>query len=553
MQGRYVKVNIFTNWGDGTWVTPTTIHVCDADGVKWNDENMTHDGTSPAGGGSLAMCSNTSTGDYWQPYISIAPWWQVDLGASHELSKIKLRVLPGYADRMIKDFAVSVSTDGSTFTEVLRGQAAHNDTEQIFEFVEGLSDDILINGTGSHSGGYEIAANGFDKTQSTYTQNQNSCPWWIKYDLGSGVTKVPAAYRLQLSSFGATYCPSAWKLWGSTAGTDCSVGDEAASGWTELDARTGVSWSSQYEERLFRIIPTAAAYRYLRWSFSAPNAPICLAELKAYSPPPPPPESAHYMNYLGTRGRDRMRSKGISLGEKVVADNNFSFLISHRDRLRTRGISLEQACVRVPPYNPASISGIMAWYAADMIRGLADGDTIAQWDDLSGNARHMLQAEAGRRPLYKIGIVNGLPALLFDSGDDVMATVASFTGMCTVVAVAKYVGASFGSYNGLFTGDGGNIWWIGSAGGTGWYTGESGGMTWYKDNVSGTSEVTNAWHCFIATHAGKTHVAQIGRDRSYDGRDWGGYIAEVAIYDNVLSADDRTLLDAYLRAKYAIA
>lgn len=464
MQGRYVKVNIYTNWGDGSWVTPTSIHVCGSDGVKFNDATMAHTGTSPGGGGALENCSNASTGDYWQPAINAFPWWQVDLGASQDIRKIKLQVLPGYPDRMIKDFAVSISSDGTTFTEVHRGQAAHDETEQTIEINQNsLGAEYLVDGTASHVGGYEVASKGFDKNQSTYSQNQNSCPYWIKYDLGAGISQIPGAYSIQLSSYGATYCPSEWRVWGSATGTDCSVGNEAANGWTLLDYRAGITWTSQYETKTFRVIPTTTAYRYIRWSLIAPNAPICIAEYKAYLAPSLVPV-ADLVNYLGTRGRDRMRTKGVSLGEKVVADLNTSFLISPRDRLRVRGVSLEQAKPGVNPFNLGMIPGIMAWYAADLIAGKSDGDAISQWDDSSGNSKHMLQVSGTRQPLYKTGIVNGLPAILFDTTNDVMATAASISGICSVVAFAKYVGATFNNYRGLFTGDSGSIWFIGNSG-----------------------------------------------------------------------------------------
>ena len=48
-------------------------------------------------------------------------------------------------------------------------------------------------------------------------------------------------------------------------------------------------------------------------------------------------------NYLEATGRDRLRSKGVSLGKKVLSDGNISYFIARYDRLRTVGVSLEDA------------------------------------------------------------------------------------------------------------------------------------------------------------------------------------------------------------------
>ena len=53
-----------------------------------------------------------------------------------------------------------------------------------------------------------------------------------------------------------------------------------------------------------------------------------------------------------------------------------------------------------------------------MITGLTDGTAVSQWDDTSGNDRHVTQATPTSRPIYKTGILNGLPVLRFDGVDD---------------------------------------------------------------------------------------------------------------------------------------
>jgi len=55
----------------------------------------------------------------------------------------------------------------------------------------------------------------------------------------------------------------------------------------------------------------------------------------------------------------------------------------------------------------------------------ADSDPVGQWQDQSGNARHVEQATAGNRPLVKLAIQNALPVIRTDGVDDLLR--ATFT------------------------------------------------------------------------------------------------------------------------------
>lgn len=263
-----------------------------------------------------------------------------------------------------------------------------------------------------------------------------------------------------------------------------------------------------------------------------------------------PPSDALPVNYLATRGRDRMRSKGISLGEKAIADGSFSFLTAKRDRLRTKGVSLEDAKPFVPPFNPESIDGLLAWVRADAFTDKGDGDLIAVWPDQSGNGND-LTGSASDRPTYKTGILNDLPALLFDGAYNNLMS-STIMGVKTIIVVAKYSGATFNDYDGLITGESSDIWFIGSNGGSSWYTDESPSIVRYRDGVSGSGDVTNAWHIFHGEHAAPhTMKIRAGCDRGMF-RGWDGYVAEIVAYDSVLSETDRDRMTDYMKTKYGI-
>jgi hypothetical protein len=55
------------------------------------------------------------------------------------------------------------------------------------------------------------------------------------------------------------------------------------------------------------------------------------------------------------------------------------------------------------------ISGLAAWYDANRITGLADGAAVSQWNDLSGNGRHLTQNTATNKPLYRSANPNLAP------------------------------------------------------------------------------------------------------------------------------------------------
>lgn len=86
-----------------------------------------------------------------------------------------------------------------------------------------------------------------------------------------------------------------------------------------------------------------------------------------------------------------------------------------------------------PAFDLASIAGLQAWYKADA--GVldasdnpitVDGTAAKTWQDQSGNNRHLTQATAGARALWKAAIQNSLPVMRFDGADDRFST-ASLT------------------------------------------------------------------------------------------------------------------------------
>jgi hypothetical protein len=107
-----------------------------------------------------------------------------------------------------------------------------------------------------------------------------------------------------------------------------------------------------------------------------------------------------------------------------------------------RGILAAGAAPTVPDpdpgeFSPGDLADLEGWWDADEITGLSDTDPVAQWDDLSGNGRHMVQATSGKQPTFRTGILNGRPGVRFDNDFLRRSTWPSNAVPNTVVVVAR--------------------------------------------------------------------------------------------------------------------
>ena len=78
-------------------------------------------------------------------------------------------------------------------------------------------------------------------------------------------------------------------------------------------------------------------------------------------------------------------------------------------------------------FDPTTIPGCAIWLRSDMgvyedqaktTPATDDGDVVGAWEDQSGNAHDALQPTTSKKPLLKLNIVNGHPAIRFDGADD---------------------------------------------------------------------------------------------------------------------------------------
>lgn len=212
--------------------------------------------------------------------------------------------------------------------------------------------------------------------------------------------------------------------------------------------------------------------------------------------------------------------------------------------------------------DPSTISGLVVRYRADDITGVADGGAVASWPARVGN-QPLTQATAASQPTYVAAGVNGLPAVRWPSATNsvfMTATgLASFSQPATVIFVLKNTTATASIH--AFT-------WNNEL--------QINAPRWYlyagANLVEPTDATANAWQVVSAALNGSTsaifhngtqavtgnagtqgftgtfHLGQRGDGQ----RRFQGDIAEVLIFNRVLTATERGSVHSYVQDRYGI-
>lgn len=228
-----------------------------------------------------------------------------------------------------------------------------------------------------------------------------------------------------------------------------------------------------------------------------------------------------------------------------------------------------------------SISGLVAWWKADAIIGLADGDAVATWAASSSSAYPLTQPTAGNRPVYKVGIINKLPVVRFTAaskhyltGGNILSNLANVTVFSVfksttaasnqwIVGKAEAEGNGFSFMQGLF-GSGKVYSYVGVTGPA------------YPAGVSAVPALSNnTWYIGTTSYDGVTLDARVNggqlgqtaevRAIVYDSQPllvgidtdltvyaFGGDLAEIVIYNRALSVNERRAVELSLGGKYAL-
>lgn len=78
-----------------------------------------------------------------------------------------------------------------------------------------------------------------------------------------------------------------------------------------------------------------------------------------------------------------------------------------------------------PAFSPADVGNLWAWFDASNAASITESSgAVSQWNDLSGNGRHVTQSTGGNKPTTNSRSINGLNVLDFDGGDFIARTAA---------------------------------------------------------------------------------------------------------------------------------
>ncbi len=222
---------------------------------------------------------------------------------------------------------------------------------------------------------------------------------------------------------------------------------------------------------------------------------------------------------------------------------------------------------------PTNISGLQLWLKADgtlwqdsarTTPATADSDPVGAWDDASGNGRHFTQATSGKRPLLRTSILNSKAIVRFDKTDDYLTnTTFGYSAAFTAFIVFKTTGLT--PYQHLLESNGG---------GTAQVMVNSGAANLFNMTKTYTSPTYTSWHILEFNRDGsnngeiRVNNVSIGTGTMssatgtsmflgiyQDGTSepFGGDMAEIILYDSVLSSTDRADVTNYLNNKYGLS
>lgn len=204
-----------------------------------------------------------------------------------------------------------------------------------------------------------------------------------------------------------------------------------------------------------------------------------------------------------------------------------------------------------------SLDGLSLWLAADSIVGLTNGGTVTTWLDASGSGRHAESQSVSNEVVYVTDGSNGKPLVRLNGSNDCYFAFQRLSNIRTVFMVAKedddatpgrFLLGDSGAYHfhrGSPTKRFYDVRWAQPA-----FAGET--------RVNGRrvegldTDVPTTLSVIAITTASDTAVSQLVRDRNIPERNWDGDIAELLLFDRVLTAEEQSQVGHYLATKYGI-
>ena len=220
----------------------------------------------------------------------------------------------------------------------------------------------------------------------------------------------------------------------------------------------------------------------------------------------------------------------------------------------------------VAPWTPRNVYGLQGWYDASDASSFtySSGTLVSQWNDKSGNARHLTQSTVSLQP-DRSTTRNGLATVQSDGTDDYLATSAFTMTQPITVVMALFWRPYF--LLGPFRSVDGNLS-VMDRGGPSVAAKANATDTWVETGVTAGPSVTGQVQVWTFVFSGVTSTAyknsmpgftfSPGTTGTTTGVRLGspslwGEHAEVCIYNRMLTTTERERVEAYLMNKWGAA
>jgi len=204
---------------------------------------------------------------------------------------------------------------------------------------------------------------------------------------------------------------------------------------------------------------------------------------------------------------------------------------------------------------PANMENLSHWYIADS--AIVSGGLLETWENEIPEGSPAIQTSMNARPsLSSAGLLNNHTVVVFDGSNDFL-DIPENMSIASIFILANHNGTSFNAFNGLFTGQSNaadNIVFVAEQNSSSILTN---GI--FESDINTNGQVSNDFSPLVDYKIingnlpvpAELAAGRIGRDRATNNRNWNGEIAEILVYNQVLSQEAIDSVQVYLMNKYA--
>uniref|UniRef100_A0A6C0L8H1 Fibronectin type-III domain-containing protein n=1 Tax=viral metagenome TaxID=1070528 RepID=A0A6C0L8H1_9ZZZZ len=220
-------------------------------------------------------------------------------------------------------------------------------------------------------------------------------------------------------------------------------------------------------------------------------------------------------------------------------------------------------------YNPLAIPGCILWLdAADTASIVLSGSNVTQWNDKSNGGYNFTQATTASQPTYS-AMSNGKNGINLGTSKSMANSSIPFTTNYTIFAIGYTASNGYGR---LLNGGSDGLLFFGAGNGVTQFATFTGNGGWTDTNTnSPATSVANLCLMELTNNNTSTGLIPYVNGTALTGKNgttitftgltlgqysggqyWNGYVAEILIYNSVLTTIQRQQVEGYLASKWAI-